>query len=93
MAEIYKNANFQIETFAGPTSYLPGGFTAITSTGPSLLLNAVVLQASGGYNAYAKNITTNQLTIQVFTSGATEVASGTNLTAVIFTVQEFGYGY
>jgi hypothetical protein len=93
MAEIYKNANFQIETFAGPTSYLPGGFTVVTSTGPSLLLNAIVIQTIGGYNAYAKNITTNQLTIQVFTSGNTEVASGSNLTAVTFTVLEFGYGY
>jgi hypothetical protein len=93
MAEIYKNANFQIETFAGPASYLPGGFTVVTSTGPSLLLNAIVQQTTGGYNAYAKNITTNQLTIQVFTSGNTEVASGSNLTAVIFTVLEFGYGY
>lgn len=93
MSEIYKNANFQVENFAGPASYQPGGFTVVTSTGPSLLLSAIVQQTSGGYNAYAKNVTTNQFTIQVFTSGNTEVASGTNLTAVIFTVQEYGYGY
>ncbi len=93
MTEIYKNANYQIETYTGPASYQPGGFTVVTATGPSLLLNAVVLQATDGYNAYAKNITTNQYTIQVFTSGGTEAVSGTNLTAVVFTVQEFGYGY
>ncbi|MEM3271768.1 MAG: hypothetical protein QW745_08790 [Thermoplasmata archaeon] len=93
MSEIYKNANFQIETYTGPGSYQPGGFTVVTSTGPSLLLNAIVVQTSGGYNAYAKNITSNQFTIQVYSSGGTEVLSGTNLTNIVFTVFEFGYGY
>jgi len=86
----YNEVPFWIEDYTGPSSYIPGGFTVTTKTGPTLLLDVAIIQTTGGYNAYATNITNNQFTIQVFTSGGTEVTSGTNLTTITFKALEFG---
>ncbi|MGB9815702.1 MAG: hypothetical protein ACPLVI_07150 [Thermoplasmata archaeon] len=85
-----KQAQFTIETYTGPASYIPGGFTVTTVVGPSVLSYAYVIQTTNGFDGFVKAITGNSMTIQVYTSGNTEVASGSNLTTVVFTVLEFG---
>jgi hypothetical protein len=85
-----KQAQFTIETYTGPASYTPGGFTVTTVVGPTVLSYAYVIQTTNGYDSFVKGFTGNSMTIQVFTSANTEVASGTSLTAVTFTVLEFG---
>jgi hypothetical protein len=85
-----KQAQFTIETYTGPASYIPGGFTVTTVVGPTVLSYAYVIQTSNGFDGFVKGFTGNSMTIQVFTSGNTEVASGSNLTTVTFTVLEFG---
>lgn len=85
-----KQSEYTVETYTGPASYQPGGFTVTTVIGPTNLNYAYVIQTSNGFNGYVKGYTGNSMTIQVFTSGNTEVASGSNLTAVVFTVLEYG---
>ena len=85
-----KQAQFTIETYTGPASYIPGGFTVTTVVGPTVLSYAYVIQTGNGFDSFVKGFTGTSMTIQVFTSGNTEVASGSNLTTVTFTVLEFG---
>lgn len=79
-----------LEDYAGPASYQPGGFVVATLQGPSKVEYGKVLQSTGGYTADVAAISGSNITIQAYTGGGTEVASGTNLTSIVFTVLEQG---
>jgi len=74
-----------------PSSYPAGGFTVTIS---SLSLVEFVLSAysSGGYIVEAiPSGTSNVVTVRIYSSGGTEVASGTDLSAETVTLVTVGY--
>ena len=79
-----------IEAYAGPASYQPGGFVVTTVAGPIVVEQANVIESTKGYHASVTGISGQNLLIQAYASGATEVTSGTVLTTVTFTVMEIG---
>ncbi len=79
-----------LETYNGPDSYVTGTGFVVTASGPSVIDSAVAINSSLGYISEVAAISGNNMTIKVYTSGDTEVTSGTNLTPVVITILEQG---
>lgn len=89
MIQINNAPRTVIEDYTGPASYIPGGFV-VTSVGPSTINTAKAVTTTDGYGSEIAAISGAELTIKVFTSGNTEVASGTDLSTVTVSVLEQG---
>lgn len=78
---------------AGPSSYTSGGFT-VTIPNVSRIIAAGIINVTGGYLAEIAGISGNTVTIKVYefnypataAGPATEVAAGTDLSSVEFTL-------
>lgn len=86
-------------TVNGPASYTAGGFTVVVPELDEVKIAAVSLRNPADNHLIRYSVSGNTITIQVFTIAAdangnitaTEVANGTDLSALVFDIVAVGY--